>query len=182
MDLRLCSFIVSLIIAIRQLGDSKEIARAQFVAELNKSFVENHDYADLYNALQNCNDGACERGPCDEKTPCSLPFQKGLVSNYLTFFETIYLLISDGVLSLPVIDDLFAYRFFLAVHSKFVQEMKIIPQPENFANIFKLEHDWLAYRESIGKIPKEGSVYAKRQLKTLVSEELYAELIKKREV
>ena len=36
--------IVSLIIAIKQLVGSKEIARATFITELNKSFVENEDY------------------------------------------------------------------------------------------------------------------------------------------
>ncbi len=48
--------VVSLFIAVRQLGDSKEIARAQFISDLNKSFVENEDYAKLYNALLNCYD------------------------------------------------------------------------------------------------------------------------------
>ena len=101
-----------------------------------------------------------------------------MVSNYLTFFETVNLLIEDGVLTLEVIDNLFAYRFFLAVHSQFVQESKIIPQPENFVNIFKLERKWLDYRIKIGKTPKEGTVYAERQLQTLVDEETYKMLTK----
>jgi hypothetical protein len=134
--------LVSLIVAIRQLGDSKEIARAQFLTELNKSFVENPDYALLYNALQDCRDGICPHAcKSDDCEKCLLQIKKGIVSNYLTFFETVNLLLEDGVLTLEVIDNLFAYRFFLAVHSKFVQESKIIPQPENFVNIFRLERD-----------------------------------------
>ena len=121
--------VFSLFVAIRQLGDSKEIARAQFLTELNKSFVENPDYTRLYNALQDCLDGKC------------------------------------------------AYRFFLAVHSKFVQEQKIIPQPENFVNIFRLERRWLDYRKKIGKVAKAGSVYATNCLETLVDAQTYASLI-----
>lgn len=171
--------VFSLFVAIRQLGDSKEIARAQFLTDLNKSFVENEEYAKLYNALQDCLDGKCEKcAECKEQDKCLLDIPKGTVSNYLTFFETINLLIESKVLTLEVIDNLFAYRFFLAVHSKFVQESKIIPQPENFVNIFRLERKWLDYRQKIGKTPKEGTVYATRCLETLVDAETYARLIK----
>ena len=171
--------VVSLFVAVRQLGDSKEIARAQFLTELNKSFVENAEYAELYNALQNCLDGKCpHQADCKAQDKCLLAIPKGTVSNYLTFFETINLLVEGKVLDIEVIDNLFAYRFFLAVHSKFVQESKIIPQPENFVNIFRLERKWLDYRKKIGKTPKEGSVYATRCLETLVDPETYARLIK----
>ncbi len=170
--------ILSLFIAIRQLGDSKEIARAQFLTELNKSFVENPEYTKLYNALQDCVDGKCAfKEDCISQNKCLLSIPKGTVSNYLTFFETVNLLIEDGVLNLEVIDNLFAYRFFLAIHSKFVQESKIIPQPENFINILRLERKWLDYRKSIGKIPKEGSVYATRCLETVIDSETYNQLL-----
>ncbi len=170
--------VFSLFVAIRQLGDSKEIARAQFLTELNKSFVENPEYTKLYNALQDCVDGKCQyKAECEEQNKCLLAIPKGTVSNYLTFFETINLLVEGKVLTLEVIDNLFGYRFFLAVHSKFVQESKIIPQPENFVNIFKLERKWLDYRKSVGKVPKEGSVYATRCLETVVDPETYAQLI-----
>ena len=168
----------SLVVAIRQLGDSKEIARAQFLTELNKSFVENPEYTRLYNALQDCLDGKCEnKEACKEKEKCLLSIPKGTVSNYLTFFETINLLLEGKVLTLEIIDNLFAYRFFLAVHSQFVQESKIIPQPENFVNIFRLERKWLDYRKKIGKVAKEGSVYATNCLETLVDRETYLKLI-----
>ncbi len=170
--------VFSLFVAIRQLGDSKEIARAQFLTELNKSFVENPDYTRLYNALQDCLDGKCaDKTECEKSNKCLLSIPKGTVSNYLTFFETINLLIDGGVLTFEVIDNLFAYRFFLAVHSKFVQEQKIIPQPENFVNIFRLERKWLDYRKKIGKVAKAGSVYATNCLETLVDAQTYSSLI-----
>ena len=171
--------LVSLIIAIRQLGDSKEIARAQFLTELNKSFVENEEYARLYNALQDCRDSNCKyQDECKSQQKCLLSIPKGTISNYLTFFETINLLIEDKVLTFEVVDNLFAYRFFLAIHSEFIQEAKILPQPENFINIFRLEHKWLEYRKKVGKIAKPGSVYAERCLETLFDLETYKQLIK----
>ncbi len=141
--------IPSIILAIIQLRDSKEITRAEFVTELNRSFVENKDYKKVYDALQAIYDG--EEGA----EARGLALTKGEISNYLTFFETLYLLCSKGVVSFAIIDDLFAYRFFLAVHSKIVQESKICPQPENWRNIFLLEREWLDYRIEKGKNSKE---------------------------
>lgn len=170
----------SIIVAIKQLADSKEIARATFIMELNKTFVENPDYVNLYNLLQNCLDDTCpcERG-CGDKynleKECNIDIPKGLISNYLTFFETVYLLKKRDVIDFNVLDDLFAYRFFLAVHSKVVQQKKIKNQPQNFKNIFCLECEWLSWREAHGKAtdPNVPSVYNRRLLKDLVDDKTY---------
>lgn len=180
--------IISLIIAIKQLSDSKEITRATFLIELNKSFVENQDYLDLYNMLQNCLDNCCKCGnKCnnskDLNEPCNLNILKGQISNYLTFFETVYILQKNGVISFSVIDDLFAYRFFLVVHSKIIQQMKIKAQPQNFRNIFCLENEWMEWRKKHGKDLDDSvdTVYNRLKLENLVTPELYQELIKARE-
>ncbi len=152
--------IITVIIAVFQINESKEIARATFISELNKSYIENPEYISIYNYLQKCVDGQCPyKSQCELSNKCymgeSQPegggFLKSAVSNYLTFFETIYVLNKKGVLGIDVIDDLFAYRFFLAVHSKFFQQEKLLVQPENFINIFRLEKEWIEYRKRVGK-------------------------------
>lgn len=165
--------LVSVVIAVRQLDDSKEISRASFVVDLNRAFTESQGNVDLYTALQNCRDSKCDiKDKCEEGGSCNLNFPKVVVSNYLTFFETIYLLEKSGAIDFEMIDDLFAYRFFLAVHSKFVQQEKLAPQPENFKNIFCLEHEWMLYREKVAhKIDKEDSVFKMRPLKDLMKTE-----------
>lgn len=204
--LEAAGLVATIIIAISQLRDSKEISRADFIIELNRSFVENQDYKELYTAFQRCVDGQCpykKDGVCTS-ADCMLKFDKIVISNYLTFFETIYILCKRGVVSFDIIDDLFAYRFFLAVHSRFVQREKLIPQPENFKNIFLLEKEWLEYRVKIGKnskadldaacekyrgvlekfhkdsskkpIVKWKNVYEARLLKAIVPEKQYAEI------
>ena len=164
--------LVSLIIAVQQLNDSKEIARADFLVELNRAFTESEGNLELYTALQSCLDSDCElENECksDQNTRCCLNISKVTVSNYLTFFETIYLLLCNNVISFDMIDDLFGYRFFLAVHSKFVQQMKLAPQPENFKNIFCLEYEWMRYREKKAhKVDSETSIFKVRQLKNLL--------------
>ena len=191
------SIILTVIIAVWQLKDSKEIARATFIKELNQSYVENKEYMKVYNMLQNCYDKSCEYHPesgiCNE---CKINIEKGVISNYLTFFETLYILKKRRVINFEVIDDLFAYRFFIAVHSDYFQKSKLIPQPDNFKNIFKHEKEWLDYRVKVGKndrekldkalarfkeIQKNGNprvedwdnVYEARQLRGLVTEDKY---------
>lgn len=176
--------IVSLFIAIQQLDDSKEIARADFLVELNSAFINTPGNLELYTALQNCRDERCAFGDsCTPDSPCAIAVDKVTVSNYLTFFETMYLLLCNGVITFEMIDDLFAYRFFLAVHSKLVQQEKLAPQPENFKNIFCLEHKWLQYREKVAhKVDAETSVYRKLPLKDLMKTDeqikLYEQWIK----
>lgn len=176
--------LVSLIIAVRQLNDSKEIARASFIVELNRTFTESPGNIELYTALQDCIDSKCdEKDRCGAGKDCLLAFPKVVVSNYLTFFETVYLLEKSGAISFDMIDDLFAYRFFLAVHSKFVQKVKLAPQPENFKNIFCLEHEWMLYRKNKAhKTDSENSVFKTLPLKDLMKTDeqkrLYSEWIK----
>lgn len=192
--------LVSLLIAVYQLKDSKEIARATFIIELNRSFIENEDFTDLYDKLQACFDGDCkcrlDHNKCDKdkNSLCALDVEKSVISNYLTFFETVYILHKKGVISFDILDDLFAYRFFLAIHSKYVQQKKLIYQPQNFTNIYLLEKEWLAYRVRIGKMSADAllqarkgynidgkkSVYTSRLLVAMLGEEAYNDVINKK--
>lgn len=190
--LEMIGLMITAVIAVYQLNESQEIARATFISELNKSYVENPEYVSLYNYLQKCFDGECPHknecildGKCrmGDPQPQGGGFLKSTVSNYLTFFETIYLLNERGVLGLDVIDDLFAYRFFLAVHSKFFQQEKLIAQPENFINIFCLEKEWIEYRKRNNKDtdPSVRTVFNQMLLKDGITEKYgsqrYQELI-----
>ncbi len=164
---------VSIILASHQLRDSKELGKATFVMELNRTFVDNEDYMFLYNVMQDCLDGKCPHrasGACPiDCKDCEFEIPKSKISNYLTFFETIYILVKNGDISFEILDDLFAYRFFLGVHHPLIQEAKLRPQPKNFENIFALEREWLAYRKKKGKDNEEpgSTVYTRNLLKDM---------------
>lgn len=168
--LSIIGLIVTIAIAIAEFKKSKEISRATFIVELNQTFIENEQYKKVYDALQNCFDNKCQHissgTPCNNE--CMLDIDKSIISNYLTFFETLYILIQRGVVTYDIIDDLFAYRFFLVVHSKLVQQKKIIPQSENFINIFRLEHDWIEYRIKVKKITRSNYDSAKEKYYTIL--------------
>ena len=182
--IQIVGLFASILIAVGQLSKSIKISQVTFITDLNKAYVENKDYVELYNALQSCFDGKCGKDTaCNERLNCAvnckLDFDKGHISNYLTFFETIYILYRTKAIPFHLIDDLFAYRFFFAVHSKFFQEMKLKPQARNFKNIFCLEYEWLRWRAKEGKASASAveTIYGQHLLKNSIESALYDELI-----
>ena len=194
----LIGVVFTVLFTIQQIIGSKEIARATFIMDLNQNYVNNPDFMNIYNNLQSSLDNMQSNQKADEYD-LTIEIDKSSISNYLTFFETIYILKNRGVISFDIIDDLFAYRFFLAVHSELFQKNKLGTQPDNFKNIFKLEYEWLEYRIRIGKNSRKKldeaynkyinmsaeekasvkwtNVYEARQLRSLVDEKKYKELI-----
>lgn len=137
--------VIGTVLVIIQLHDSKNIQEAEFIVNLNQAFVDNPEYALVYTKL--------EESDLHGKVPDITRIQ---ISNYLTFFETIYLLLGEKVINMRTLNDLFAYRFFLAVHNETVQGMKLVDAPANFRNIYHLEKIWMDYRRKEGlKIYKE---------------------------
>jgi len=130
-----------------QMRESRKIQEAEFVLNLNQMFVETGDYATVYTELEKEYFGCKkEKGDGEENKQCSCDITRIQISNYLTFFESIYLLVKKGSIKMDILNDLFSYRFFLAVHSNYVQQEKLLSQPQNFKNIFALEKMWIEYR------------------------------------
>lgn len=121
-----------------QMQDSRKLQQAEFVMHLNQSFVENPDYAYVYTQL--------EREAGTDKSAPAGKISRIQMSNYLTFFESMYLLVIEKAIQMRMLNDLFGYRFFLAVHSPLIQKVKLVSQPSNFKNIYYLEKIWMEYR------------------------------------
>lgn len=127
---------ISVFAIIYQLRESKRIQEAEFIVHLNQAYVENDGYAKVYTEL--------EKSQHQKRKP---KLTRAEISNYLTFFETVYILLRQKAINIKNLDDLFEYRFFLAIHDKTVQKMKLVKSPYNFRNIYYLEKIWTQYRE-----------------------------------
>ena len=132
---------VSVYAIILQLNESRKIQEAEFIVHLNQAFVENDGYAKVYTEL--------EKSRQENRKP---KLARVEISNYLTFFETIYILLSQKAINIENLDDLFEYRFFLAIHDKTIQKTKLVETPYNFRNIYYLEKIWTQYRKE-NKLP-----------------------------
>lgn len=111
-----------------EVHQTKRIAQAQFIRELNSSFTSDLNISRLWEQLL--------LGKPITNT------DRALISSYLTFFETIYILISAGVVKINFIDDLFRNRFFTAVGNHSIQEVALMRSAESFGNIHKLVAIW----------------------------------------
>lgn len=130
--------IIAALSLIYEINKSKKLNEAEFLIHLNSLFITNDDYKQVYNLLS-VYDFESEPDYHKEISNCD-------ISNYLTLFETFYILLRRKVIDINLLDDLFAYRFFLAVHNPYIQRKKLAISPRNFKNIFRLERRWLKYR------------------------------------
>lgn len=127
-------------LVITQMVQARELQEAEFIVHLNQSFVDNASYARMYVEL--------EKSMQEDREP---DISRIEISNYLTFFETMYILLEHKAIKMKTLDDLFGYRFFIAVHNSTVQEMKLVNQPYNFRNIYYLEELWMQFRKNNGR-------------------------------
>ena len=160
----LLSAVIGVILLAVEISQSRKITEADFIADLNASFVTNEDYKRAYTMFENY----------DFENLPDLDMENIHISNYLTFFETFQLLLESETLSMRQLNDLFGYRFFLAVHNPYVQRQKLVKSPENFVNLYRLEREWIKYRKARGlKIYHE-----EYSLEKMVDAETYQRILK----
>ena len=132
--------VLGVVLLAVEIYQSRKITEADFLADLNASFVVNEDYKKAYTLFENY----------DFENLPDIDMENVHISNYLTFFEIFQLLIDRGTLSINMLNDLFGYRFFIAVHNPYVQRKKLVKSPENFVNLYLLEKEWTEYRKKKG--------------------------------
>jgi len=86
---------------------------------------------------------------------------RAAVVEYLTFFETLYILMNRDVVNISMIDDLFAYRFFSAVNNKDIQDMELVKDAIYYKNIYRLDNLWHKHRFEQGTVKDEESALRK---------------------
>lgn len=69
--------------------------------------------------------------------------------NYLVHLEGVAALVNNGVLRISAINDLMAYRFFIAVNNPLVQELELKPFKEYYKGIYKLYPEWAKKLKSV---------------------------------
>lgn len=133
-----------------QLGMGNEAERQQsnideasFIFQYNQAFIKDDNMTSVEHMLE-----------CAEKdigTPAVIDesnIQQFI--NYLVYLEGLAPLVLKNVISLESIDDLFAYRFFLAMNNSELQHKELMVYPDYYRGCFKLYKKWKNYREKKG--------------------------------
>lgn len=73
-----------------------------------------------------------------------------MVVQYLVWLKTLSSLINRRMIKISAIDDLFSYKFFVAVNNPQIQQMELLPYKTAYLGIFKAHKAWKKYRERHG--------------------------------
>lgn len=126
-----------------QLKRTENLDEANFIMSLNDQFISNDEMTRIEHALElyynqdfEGHEGALELVMEREHSDCQR------LINYLVYMEGLAALIKRNVMHLGVIDDLFAYRFFIAVNNPIVQKFELLPYANHYRGCFELSEMW----------------------------------------
>lgn len=116
------------------------IEEARFILQYNQAFIQDASICKVEQLL--------EQSMLHEiNTPIINQENRQLFINYLVYLEGLAPLILRDVLQLKHVDDLFAYRFFLAINNRELQEKELFRFPEYYRGCLKLYEKWKRYRK-----------------------------------
>lgn len=130
--------VLSLFFVIKEYRRARNIEEGQFIFNLNQAFIGSEDLKDIYIKIY-----------LESKDPSlKLIGEKDItkIVSYLTFLETFWTMYTRGIISIKMIDDLFANRFFLMITNPRVQSLKLVREYSVYQNVRELEYVWRQYR------------------------------------
>ena len=126
-----------------QLKRSENLDEANFIMTLNEQFISNDEMTRIEHALELYSnqdfegyEGKLELTLERDHNDCQR------LINYLVYMEGLAALIKRSVMHLGVVDDLFAYRFFIAVNNPIVQKFELLPYANYYKGCFELSEMW----------------------------------------
>ena len=126
---------------------STDISKADFILSLQQAYADNESYSELFNE--------CWNYYLEEQNKADLEVYlegKGKeLLNYMTFFESVYIMLERRVLDIMLLDELFGRRFFIVVNNKVVQEFDLVKNYEYYKNVYYLYYYWQRYRGEQGE-------------------------------
>ena len=139
--------IVAAIMIIYQLEQEREVEQrenqiqeAGFIVQCNQIFLENEKMQYIESCLMNEDMGICtleERWDDEMLQDCV---------NYLVYLEGIAPLILANIIKIETIDNLFAYRYFIAVNNPLLQKKSLDCYDRFYKGCFMIYKEWRNYR------------------------------------
>ena len=131
-----------IVFLIRQINCARQVASADFVLRLERDFA---NYVDTYQKLR-------PNGPWDPHHPGPAD-EADLVKlvSYLNFFASLHVIIRNRFLDLHTVNQMFAYRFFIAMHSPHIIGKIIAPDRAYWGQVLALYGEWMKLRHRLGK-------------------------------
>lgn len=138
-----------------QLKRAENLNEANYIMNLNQHFINNKDIIAVEQALTVYFAEGREAGSY-EKVKLNLDLNlrsddRQRLINYLVHLEAMAAIFQRGVMHLDVVDDLFAYRFFIAVNNPEVQKAELIPYQDFYQGCFTISKMWTKKMRAQGR-------------------------------
>lgn len=141
--------VIALISAVTfwmQLKRTENLNEANYIMNLNYHFLNNGRIIDVEKALTIYYAKGREVGGYkDVKLGLKLELEENdrqSLINYLVYLEAMAAIMQRGVMHLDLVDDLFAYRFFIAINNPEVQEVELKPYKAYYQGCYALAEAW----------------------------------------
>lgn len=130
-----------------ELNKEQEINQASFILSINSDFYALGGKGTMYAAdlekLLDADFSGIKKLKLTEE-------DHDMVIQYLVWVKTLSSLINRKMIKISAIDDLFSYKFFVAVNHPEIQKMELVPYKTAYVGIFKAHKVWKKYREKHG--------------------------------
>ena len=120
--------IVAAVAVFIQIKGARELATGEFVLSMQQEYAANEKHSELFIK--------CWRDLKENKEESFSEEDDILILNYLTFFESMYIMVINNVLSMEMLDELFGRRFFVVVNSIKIQEKDLKKNHLYFAPVY----------------------------------------------
>ncbi len=137
--------VMSVVLILIELNEAQNLSEGSFVTGLSDSFNNNESIMEIYKKLE------LGHKITDDDTVD--------IVAYLTYFETLYVLLKKGAVDISLIDDLFAYRFKLALNNPDIRRISLVRYDYAYVNIYTLEKKWCAYKKQESILEKHNPNY-----------------------
>jgi len=128
------------LLQLSRMPNMQRMQYTQLLLQIMRTFNDSpicmrfYRYIDLYDR----NKGLGEIPEYDGDIPSDLV-------TYLSFFETLYIIIGSGTMQLSVLDFAYRYRFFAGCNIPIMQKSELLPLGYQYPNIMSLYNIWCDY-------------------------------------
>ena len=124
---------------------NNKVNEAQFVIDLNNQFINEGNIAAVEHDLEMYFTHPQEQEKYESEFLKKYALEEKAHQdfvNYLVHLEGMAALVNDGILRLSAINDLMAYRYFIAVNNPVVQKFELIPYQDYYQGLIRLFPKW----------------------------------------
>lgn len=150
----------AIVVVYLEIRQNKQISEAQLVKDINSEFINNESLSMIEHQLEIYYSQYMAVKEDDEKKKNlkldlnldTESYQRQYLVNYLVHLEAVASLVNANILRLNVINELVAYRFFIAMNNPEIQKLELEPYWPFYMGCYKLHKKWT---ENMKKLEKE---------------------------